>query len=336
MSQLPSGYAERPWRLEDASPVAKMVNAYTLNAYGREAVEPKGLAAQMQMPGLDLQTDTRLIEAPDGTIAAIGLAIDLADPHVQIQGTGMVRHEDHGRGIGHWIADWIEARARQAIAKAPAGARVVVIQTVDDREVSAKALLAGKGYEVVRHFWRMVIDLSGDRPVPIWPEGISVRCFDPEVDLQQALLAGRDAFKDHWGHVDSSEEEGLERFRHRVETDPDFDPSLWYLACEGGEIAGVCYVEPLEGTDRATGYVQTLGVRRPWRRRGLALALLHHAFSELMDRGHERCALHVDSDSLTGATRLYEKAGMRVAEFKHAYELELRPGTDLTKRSLSP
>jgi hypothetical protein len=98
----------------------------------------------------------------------------------------------------------------------------------------------------------MLIDLSGDRPAPIWPEGISVSCLDPEVDLQQALLVGRDAFKDRWGHVDSSEEEGLERFRHRVETDPDFDPSLWYLAREGGEIAGVCYVEPLEGTDRVS------------------------------------------------------------------------------------
>ena len=171
-----------------------------------------------------------------------------------------------------------------------------------------------------------------DRPTPVWPEGISISCFDPDVDLEQAFLANRDAFKDHWSYTDSSEEEGLKHFQHRISTDPDFDPSLWYLAREGSEIAGICRVQPLEGADRSTGYVQSLGVRRPWRRRGLALALLHHAFGELMERGYEGCALRVDSDSLTGATRVYEKAGMHVAELNHVYELELRPGIDPVNR----
>ena len=332
MSSLPSGYTSRPWRLEDAASVTKMFNAYTMRAHGREEVEPEGLAAQMQMPGLNLETDTCLVEASDGAIAAVGFAIDLSDPHVQVQATGIVRHEDQGRGIGSWLADWIEARSRQAVEKAPDGARVAVVQSVDDREATAKVLLEAKGYEVVRHFWRMLIDFGEDQPVPSWPEGISMSCFDPDVDLEKTYRANRDAFKDHWGHTESSEQEGLKRFRHRVATDPDFDPSLWFLAREGEEIVGVCLVNPVEGTDRSSGYVQSLGVRRPWRRRGLALALLHHTFSELMERGYERCALHVDSDSLTGATRVYEKAGMQVSELNHAYELELRPGIDLVNR----
>lgn len=332
MSRLPHGYTNRPWRLEDAAVITTMINAYSMHTRGRETIEEKGLAAQMQMPGINLDTDTCLVEAADGTIAAVGFAVDLAEPHVQVQATGVVRHEDQRRGIGTWLADWIEMRSRQAIDKAPADARVVVMQTVQDSEVLSKQLLEAKGYEAIRHFWRMLITFGDDRPSPIWPEGISISCFDPDVDIEGTFLANRDAFKDHWGHTDSSEEEGLKRFRHRVATDPDFDPSLWFLAREGDEIVGVCLVSPVEGTDRSTGYVQSLGIRRPWRRRGLALALLQHVFAELMDRGHERCALHVDSDSLTGATRVYEKAGMQVAELNHAYELELRPGVNLVNR----
>ncbi|MBE0636369.1 GNAT family N-acetyltransferase [Candidatus Bipolaricaulota bacterium] len=332
MRQLPGGYVERPWRLEDAALIATMINAYTMHSHGRETVEVEGFAARMQAPGLNLETDTCLVEARDGTIAAVGYAIDFADFRVQVQAEGMVRHEDQGRGIGSWLADWIEARSREAIEKAPADVRVTVLQMVDDSDVSARALLEAKGYKDIRQKWRMLMTFSEDRPTPAWPEGISIRCFDPDVDLEATFLASRDAFKDHWADTDSSEEEGLKSFRHHIRTNPDFDPSLWYLAWDGSEIAGICRARPLEGTDRSTGYIQSLGVRRPWRRRGLARALLHHTFSELIERGYERCALHVDSDSQTGATRVYEKAGMKIAECSHVYELELRPGINLSNR----
>ena len=77
------------------------------------------------------------------------------------------------------------------------------------------------------------------------------------------------------------------------------------------------------------GWVDTLGVRRPWRRQGLAEALLYHSFRELRRRGRTSVGLGVDASSLTGATRLYEKAGMRAIRKFTRYEKELRPGTDL-------
>ncbi len=83
------------------------------------------------------------------------------------------------------------------------------------------------------------------------------------------------------------------------------------------------------------GYVHTLGVRRPWRRRGIALALLHHSFGEFFNRGKSKVSLHVDAKSLTGATRLYEKAGMHVDRLSHNYEKELRPGKDLSTQSVT-
>ena len=84
------------------------------------------------------------------------------------------------------------------------------------------------------------------------------------------------------------------------------------------------------------GWLSTLAVRRPWRRQGIALALLHHTFREFHRRGRYRVGLGVDSANLTGATRLYEKAGMRISRQWDAYEKELRPGRELSTQTLEP
>jgi ribosomal protein S18 acetylase RimI-like enzyme len=81
-------------------------------------------------------------------------------------------------------------------------------------------------------------------------------------------------------------------------------------------------------------WVQSLGVRRPWRRQGLALALLHHLFGASYRRGITKVGLGVDTESLTGATRLYEKAGMQIYRQWDTYEKELRPGEDLVTRQV--
>jgi len=328
---LPMGYAERAWRLQDAEAIAEMINAYSKQVSGRETVALDSVRAQLEMPGLDLSTDTRLVLSPEGELAAAGFAIDLSDPHVKVQASGYVRHENQRRGIGTWLADWIEGRAREAIERAPEGARVSLLQTTDDRDESAKRLLESRGYEIVRHFWRMAVDLDDAGSNPVWPDGITVTTLGAGVDLRQAYRAGREAFEDHWGHVETPEDEGFERFTHRLRTDPDIDMSLRFVAMDGDEMVGVCYATPREGTDETTGYVEVLGVRPTWRKRGIALALLHHSFGELRKRGLHACALHVDSESLTGATRLYESAGMSISELNHAYELELSPGVELSR-----
>ncbi|HDL85358.1 MAG TPA: GNAT family N-acetyltransferase [Candidatus Acetothermia bacterium] len=124
------------------------------------------------------------------------------------------------------------------------------------------------------------------------------------------------------------------RWRHQIEHDPDFDPSLWFLAMEAEKIVGVslCWAKAHE--DPNMGYVGMLGVRRPWRRRGIGLALLCHSFGALYLRKVRKVGLNVDAASLTGATRLYERAGMRIDRHSYAYEKELRPGRDLSTQSI--
>jgi mycothiol synthase len=100
-----------------------------------------------------------------------------------------------------------------------------------------------------------------------------------------------------------------------VET-PSYDPSLWLLASEGREAVGAlsCVVSG----DR--GWVGELGVRVPWRGRGVATALLHRSFATFAARGLRRVMLNVDSQNSTGAVRLYERVGMRTARAWGVYE----------------
>jgi ribosomal protein S18 acetylase RimI-like enzyme len=195
-------------------------------------------------------------------------------------------------------------------------------------------LFAKLGLKVIRHSWFMAIDLDKAPPEPEWPEGLVIRTYQDLPDLRAVYRAVDEAFRDMWGYVEGDEEEGLARLQYQVENDPDFDPSLWYLALDGDEIAAVALCNPKVGNDTDMGFVDALGVRRPWRRKGLALGLLQHVFGEFRRRGRKRAGLGVDTESLTGATRLYEKAGMHVTRQIDAYELELRPGRELSTQSV--
>lgn len=136
--------------------------------------------------------------------------------------------------------------------------------------------------------------------------------------------AVEDAFRDVWNRPRGT----FERFAGLTRTEV-FDPALWFLAMDGGEIAGMALGKVIFGE----GWVDVVGVRRPWRSRGLGLAMLRHAFAEYHWRGVEKVGLSVDAGSVTGAPRLYSRAGMHVASEYVVYQKELRPGVDLGERS---
>ena len=178
----------------------------------------------------------------------------------------------------------------------------------------------------------MLIELDQEPEAPIWPEGITVTTLAQRPDLEAVYRAVDDAFRDHRGHVDESFEAGFARFQHWTETDPHFDPSLWFLAMDGDRIAGMSFCREKSWDDPEAGYVNVLGVRREYRRRGLGLALLKHSFVAVYQRGQRKMNLGVDATSLTGATRLYEKAGMHVHYAFDMYEKELRPGVEISNQ----
>lgn len=329
MITLPDGCSVRAMRREDMEKAVEMFNLYTQRMWGisMETVE-EDLAAWSQ-PGFNLETDTHLVFSPQGAVLGYAELWDIVDPHVRPYGW-VVTHPDHlGRGIGSYLEHWVETRARQVIERAPQGARVSLLQAVPNEDELRLAFLKGKGYVETRHFYHMRMEFLEAPDLPVVPDGVNIRPM-AEGDERAFFQNSWEAFKDHWGMVQSPFESYLERWMGRIKNDPEFDRSLWFGAWEGERVVGTCYNKGKTAEDSEMAWVNTLGVRREWRGRGLGLALLLHSFGEFYRRGAKRVGLGVDASSLTGATRLYEKAGMRVFRDFAQFEKVLRDGKELS------
>ena len=173
-------------------------------------------------------------------------------------------------------------------------------------------LLRKHGYELVRTVYRMTVDLGGGLPGAAVPEGLEIRTFRSGTDERTMFATLHDAFADHYRRSD----EPFEAWKTRLLEHPNFVPELWALAWDdaAGEAAGA--VVAYDHGD--LGWLQGLGVRRAWRRRGLGAALLAHALAAFRARGQLRVDLSVDAEGATRPLHLYERAGMRTSA---AYEL---------------
>ena len=334
VKNLPEGYTSRPARMQDADQATSLFNACSMEQLGEAPHDAEEQRVEWRTPKFDLERDTRAILGPDEELVGYAEVWNLEEPYVSAYGWGRVHPDHRGRGIGSALLVWEEERARQALELAPEDARVTLNSGALVKDQLSRALLEEYGFQQIRFFQRRVVEMNGSPAEPVWPDGIRVRTFDPERDLEAAVRSVREAFSDHWGHVDSPFEEELEFWRHWVEEEKDFDPRLWFLAEADGDIVATCLCWPKRHEDPDLGWINVLGVERPWRRRGLALALLLHAFGAFHERGKRKVGLGVDATSLTGANRLYEKAGMQVVRESVAYEKELRPGRDLARRTL--
>jgi mycothiol synthase len=326
-------YQVRPASLEDVEALTDLFNQYWETLTGVVKFTYDEIKTLFSTPGLDIEDSIRVVLTPEGEFIAAVLVLDLGNPPIHPNVYGCVDAAFEGQGIGTYLLQWAEERAKKAIPRCPEGSRVsMYVQTTQSHEPTMR-LFDKLGLNVVRYSWLMVRGLDDEIPEPEWPEGISIQTYQDFDDLETILRAVDDAFQDHWGYVDrSGDPERINRFRYSIENDKDFDPALWYLAMDGDEIAGMSLCNPKFGTDRETGFVETLGVLRPWRRQGLVLALLHYTFAEFKQRDYKQVGLGVDTQNLSGATRLYEKAGMQVAKELAVYEKELRPGDEMAKQ----
>ena len=311
--ELPDGYDIRAPTTEDFRAVADLVLASDVAGFGEPDYTEQELLADWQ--DLDLRRDAWVVAAPGGELA--GYAAVEHRGHGIIFAEGYVHPAYAGLGVGSSLIRLTEARAREQAARMPPGSCAAVDNTINGEDEASRRLLERAGYGAVRHFWRMAIELEEAPPEPRLPEGVSIRSCASGEDERAIFEALDEALRDHWEYTPTTFER-WERRKKRM----GFEPELWLLALEGGEVAGatVCENRP------ESGWVSELAVRCPWRRRGLGLAMLRRAFAEFYRRGRRKVALAVDSQSLTGATRLYERAGMRVERLYSLYRKELRPG----------
>jgi mycothiol synthase len=285
--------------LDDAPAMFELLSAVDTHDYGD--VDETVNDVRDDLSALDLERDAWLVAA-DG--ALVGAATLQDRGGVQWRGHVMVHPEARGQGIGNALAAMVEERARARIGEAPPGERVALIGWLKANDAPRLAWARRLGFEPSRRFLRMRIDLAEPPPEPNWPPGIAVRTFVPGADERAMHAALEDAFSDHWGHVQMLFDEWITRTERH-----DFDAGLWFLALDGERIVATATNSVIPGD---IGWISGLGTVPSHRRRGLARAILLHSFGEFWRRGLRSVALGVDSENLTGATRLYESVGMRV------------------------
>ncbi|HEY3522319.1 MAG TPA: GNAT family N-acetyltransferase [Candidatus Limnocylindrales bacterium] len=321
------GVVFRHWAGEVDLPGMFAVSSAARAADGE--VEPITLDAMTvryrHLVNCDLDRDLLIAELDGRTVGYARVEwADSNDGERWYEGTCLLHPDARRRRIGTAMLAWTEARRRAIRAEQVDAGTAPSVPTyltsfVFDRDAGGHALLSQHGYEVQRRFYEMVRDGLGFVPEVPLPDGLEVRPIGRDRESMRRLFeAETEAFREHFGSLDASET-SFDEFIN----DPDADPGLWVIAFDGDEVAGgVINAVHGEGT-RRQGWLDSVFTRRPWRRRGLARALIARSLPRIRERGLDAAYLGVDATNPHQALGLYESVGFEVASSATAYRRRL-------------
>ncbi len=306
------GYTWRPMRREDIRAVYEMLLAVDQADDRNSAGVLEDAYREFDDPWCNPATDSLLVLAAGGQVAALVRTFVNPQPDNEVHAFLWIEaHPDHrGQGMEEFLLNWAEARGRQRLQTAhatrsvPRDLRIGAQDTQHDRI----ALIEQHGFQPIRYFYRMRRDLRDPIPTVSLAEGLTLRTFTPE--LSRALMdAFNESFSDHWSFQPVPPEDWQMFFMRRS----TFRPDLTFLAMDGDQIAGhsINYVRPEENAREGInqGWIGQLGVRRPWRKRGIASALICESMRAFKAEGLDYATLGVDTENPTGALRIYERLG---------------------------
>ena len=324
---LPEGFTARPIDPDpDAQSVYELCAEAAIAEYGTSDVTAQLVRESWKTPGFDAQRDSRLVLDAAGQPAAMVEFYENGPEYIAPFVYVRVRPDLLDAGLAEALLAWAERRGEATVPLAAGDLRVALHTNVVATNPVFQAILERAGWTFERVFWTMEIEL-GDQPpeAASIPEGVKIRSAVAGVDEPGIHQLEADSFSSHFGYLPVPYNDWLQA---RTRLFP-YDPSLWFLAIDGDRLVGMslCLLEALGRPD--VGWVSTLGVHPEWRGRGVGLALLRHSFRELHQRGKRTVGLGVDSQNATGATRLYERAGMRVTREQRSFERLLRDGREL-------
>ena len=305
---LPEGYTSVPARPEMAPDLTALIARYDTRDGGMQDLQVDDIREIFREPHLDPERDTLLVTRGSDVVACAMLWQRLL--HERAMAFGVVDPAHVGLGLGAHIADFLDKRGREI--QADGGRTLRLHWFIEVNDAAANALALARGFEVVRGNYTMRIKFDGSPISADVPDWMTLRnCTPDDLALCHELL--EETFVEHFGHTARSYKEWYAGLPSR----DDYDQSLWWLAYEGDEPAGI-----LTGflLDEKTGWVADLGVRKRYRRRGIGAVLLRTAFEEFQRRGMEAAGLGVDAQNETGAVALYERVGMSVARAYWTYE----------------
>jgi GNAT superfamily N-acetyltransferase len=324
MQPLPRGFSVRPVTVDDSEAITGLINDVSTAEVGFPWTTVEETRSDFSDPTRRPEDHDVIVVDAHGVPAAYLQLFMTDDPYDEVLALVYTHPRWWGHGLSGFLLGLGEERARANIDRAPTDARVVFRVSRFATVLAAADLFASRGFSRARTFRMMRIELDDPSPAPAAVEGIRIRRLDPAAETRGVHEVLAEAFADHWGNVLPP----FERWRYiAIEAEgAGFDPGLWFVAVDGDELVGAICCRARTARDAGTAEVAILGVRRAHRRRGIGGSLLRAAFGEFRRRGIARAELEVDAESSTGATRLYERAGMHVAYGWEFWEKELRAG----------
>jgi ribosomal protein S18 acetylase RimI-like enzyme len=273
------------------------------------------------LPNCDPATDIVVAER-EGRLVGYGRTAwrDTAGEERRYEQTTFARPEE-GAELLNSLMEAMELRSRDIAAAHPASPKAFYAESTD-KATTRLQLLATRGYQPVRYFFSMVRPNVNELPDAPLPAGLEVREVQPD-QLRAIFDAEYECMSDGWEYTVPTEED----FEYFVNDPVQGDYTLWRVAWDGDQVAGFVrgYINELENETyrRKRGWVENINTRRPWRRRGLARALIGQTISALRERGMTEAALGVDSENPSGALHLYESCGFAAVSREATYRKPL-------------
>jgi mycothiol synthase len=311
VTQLPAGYEIRPATLDpsDVDAILALWIDVDIAALGFPDTGIEDVRNELTDPRRTLSVDSWLVHAPDGRLVAYATVLDLnesdqVDADVYLD-PGLAPTAD-GDAVAAFLLARIEQRAAEMarLRDLPAAKVSFIVPTT---EAELRRWVAAAGYENVRRFNRMEIELTGEERPPDLAPGVRIRVADASEQgrrtVHRLLFA---AFAEHFGTA----YEPYEAWSARMQARPSADPGQWWLIEIDGEPVGLAMGDE-QYADENGGWVKNLGVLNEHRGHGFGRALLQHALASFAARGRTKAGLGVDTGNETGALALYESVGMR-------------------------
>jgi len=292
-------YSVRPARLSDIEAVHEIIAKQNTADYGSALRTQADLRKLWESINLDNDT---CIAFANGKLAGYAELLDNDSPFIYLA-------ERNDVDLAFQFLTILEEKAA-AYKREP----VNLFTKISEKNTALLQLFAVNGYKSNLSFLVMELVLNESPFSPQWPAGITVRPFIKGQDEQVTYQTDEEASKDKGYHDPLSYDGWVKRMGMDNES---FEPSLWFLACGGNEVAGVAL--NVFKKESNTGWVDHLSVRQAWRKRGIGKALLLHSFGEFYRCGIQQIKLSVDSKSLTNASHLYESVGMQTVQQYHIY-----------------
>lgn len=317
---LPHDFTVRAPTVADVDKVAALTDSAARAMIGRGAHENRTILLNSwygadQDYGQSLEGKHLLVFDPTQRLIAYMETEAEADEHFFWFNITM-GPETRSAALFHPLREQAEAWGRAWVATQPAGEYQFLTQAWA-QDTLLDGYVRDAGYEIVRFFKRMDIQMDAPPPAPLLTNGFTIRPYRRGDDDHKIYEAWREAMAEDWG---TTTELTFDEFMfYKVSQESDLDLSLWRFAMDGDEIAGFTIARWERSGDPDLGHIRDVGVRRAYRRKGLALALLHATFDGFYRNGKRAVSLGVDGMNPNGANQLYERAGMHASLTQYKY-----------------